>query len=111
MTSRLHQAVPFPADSSEIDRSAFNAAFHELGLRWFWDSETYSTLAAQGGERERVRSYLEGQQAHLLRAYDAEFLSDAILRIKQRYRLALARSAAPAPRFEWNDPRACEIGA
>jgi len=77
---------PRPADDAQVDRNAFNAAFSELGLLWNWDSATYEALAASACERTRVRSYIEQAQSHLLRAYDAEFLTDAILVAKQRCR-------------------------
>ena len=32
----------------EIERNAYNAAFHELGFRWHWDSPTYSELLSPG---------------------------------------------------------------
>ena len=105
-------AATAPAADREIDRNAFNAAFYELGLRWHWDSETYDALAAHPCERSRVRAYLETEHSHLLRAYDADFLADAVLVAKQRSRKALA--ACPpraAPRFGWADARWGEVGA
>jgi hypothetical protein len=100
-----------PADAAEIERSAFNAAFYELGLRWHWDSPTYDALAAEACERARVRRYLEGEQPHLLRAYDADFLTDAILAAKQRCLQLLSRcSAHSVPHFNWADARWGEVG-
>ena len=26
--------------NEEMERNAYNAAFHELGFRWHWDSDT-----------------------------------------------------------------------
>ncbi len=99
------------ATGSEIDRGAFNAAFYELGLRWFWDDATYDKLSATACERQRVRGYLEGEQAHMLRAYDADFLTDAILKAKQRCRDSMANCAPRAvPRFNWADARWGETG-
>ncbi len=96
---------------TEIDRGAFNAAFYELGLRWYWDSDTYRELASTACERERIRSYLEGEQAHMLRAYDAEFLTDAILKAKQRCHESMANSAPRAmPSCNWSDTRWGETG-
>jgi len=96
----------------EIDRQAFNTAFFELGLRWHWDDATYDALARQPDERTGLRGYLQSAQAHLLRAYDADFLADAILAAKQRCQAALARHAAPcaAPTFAWADPARGAIG-
>lgn len=100
------------AGDTEIERGAFNAAFYELGLRWHWDGATYEALSAHSCERTRVRRYLEAEQSHLLRAYDADFLTDAILVAKRRYqqRLALCSPAA-LPRFDWAaDARLAEVG-
>jgi hypothetical protein len=69
---------------TELHRNAFNAAFNELGLTWFWDSDTHHRLQANEDERERIRIYLETQHAHLLKAYDADFLVNAIHNAKQR---------------------------
>ncbi|MFI5446393.1 hypothetical protein [Polaromonas sp. UC242_47] len=62
--------------TAEAHRHAYNAAFEELGLTWYWDAATYARLQAHG--RNAVRVYLETEQAHLLRAYEADFLIDAI---------------------------------
>ena len=106
-----HFASPGNDAGTEIERGAFNAAFYELGLRWFWDSDTYRELSATAGERERVRSYLEGEQAHMLRAYDAEFLTDAILTAKRRCHDSMANCAPlSVPRFNWADARWGETG-
>jgi hypothetical protein len=71
-------------DAAELERGAFNAAFYELGLHLYWDKDTYKVLAANPSERDRLRGYLEREQPHLLRAYDADFLTDAVIRAKQR---------------------------
>lgn len=98
-------------DAIEIERSAFNAAFYELGLRWHWDSDTYEALAANPCERARVRHYLETEQSHLLRAYDADFLTEAILAAKRRRQTEIAcRVPHAMQRFNWTDPRWGEIG-
>lgn len=98
-----------PAD---LDRSAFNAAFYELGLRWHWDGPTWDALAAEPCERTRVSRYIEAAQSHLLRAYDADFLADAILAAQRRCREALATSACLLPPGfkHWIDPRRGEVG-
>lgn len=98
-------------DAAELERSAFNAAFYELGLRWHWDSDTFRALAARADERVRLRSYLESEQPHMLRAYDAEFLINAILTAKARCRDALVHCPPRAlPRFNWADARWGEVG-
>ena len=71
--------LPSQFRDHESIRHAYNAAFHELDLQWYWDGETYSQLVSRNEKpEEQVRHYLEQHQSHLLRAYDAEFLITAI---------------------------------
>ncbi len=72
------------AEPHELERNAFNAAFSELGLCWHWDENTYAELQAIAAESERLRRYVESQHRHLLTAYDADFLVDAIRVTKSR---------------------------
>ena len=76
-------------DAAEAHRQAYNAAFDELGLSWHWDAVTYASLPAQG--REGLRAYLQLEQAHLLRAYDADFLVDAVQAAKERCHAVMMR--------------------
>ena len=69
-------------EAIECRRQAYNAAFEELGLNWYWDPITYACLPAQGARG--VRNYLETEHAHLLRAYEADFLVTAIEAAKDR---------------------------
>ncbi|MGV3569453.1 MAG: hypothetical protein ACO1PB_02555 [Ramlibacter sp.] len=56
----------------------YNAALEELGLSWQWDPATH------GPGREGLRAYLQKEQPHLLRAYDAEFLLEAVESTRER---------------------------
>ena len=83
----MHQAIAGQRASShdaETQRNAYNAAFTDLGLSWFWDAATHRSLPRGADEREAIRAYIETRQAHLLKAYDAEFLVNAIHATKQR---------------------------
>ncbi len=81
-------------------RHAYNAAFAELGLSWHWDPATYARVQAQG--RDGVRAYLETEHSHLLRAYDAEFLVEAIETTRARCHASLTGSRERAtPRPSW----------
>ncbi len=75
---------------ADLDRNAFNVAFSELELCWHWDEKTYAQLQAIESEQDRLRAYLEQQQRHLLTAYDADFLVDAIRVTKMRCRAEMA---------------------
>lgn len=50
----------------------YHAAIDELGLEWQWDPATYGHGAAG------LRAYLQQEQPHLLRVYDADFLVEAV---------------------------------
>jgi hypothetical protein len=58
-----------------------------------------------------VRHYLETQQQHLLRAYEPEFLVEAIERAKGAARNAAAASGPISSHFDWAEARGCELGA
>ena len=65
-------------DAEARERDAFNAAFRELGLRWHWDAATFGELKHAADDGQRIRTYLETRERHLLKAYDARFLIDAV---------------------------------
>jgi hypothetical protein len=77
-------------DALEIERNAYNVAFCELGLDWYWDARTYAELRASSQHKCHVRSYLEAHRPHLLRAYDADFLVQAIETKRSQFSRALA---------------------
>ena len=79
---------------AEAQRLAYNAAFDELGLSWSWDAETFARLPA--GARQRVQAYLEREHPHLLRAYDADFLVEAVESTKERFFTAMQAPRAAA---------------
>jgi hypothetical protein len=80
-------------EASEAHRHAYNAAFHELDLNWQWDARTFAGIERYG--RAGVRSWVESEQAHLLKAYSAEFLVDAIETTKERCYANYLRQAQP----------------
>jgi hypothetical protein len=65
-------------DLADAQRQAYNAAFYELGLRWHWDANEYACQMGVQSQRSHLRRYLETRHPHMLRAYDADFLLDAI---------------------------------
>jgi hypothetical protein len=71
-------------NASEVERGAYNQAFSELGLEWYWDSRTYESLKSCAGDKHCVQAYIEGHQPHLLQAYDSRFLAEAIESVRRR---------------------------
>jgi hypothetical protein len=98
-------------DTAEIHRHAYNAAFYELGLRWCWDVDTYQYPLPDPDEKARIRVYLETHQRHLLTAYDADFLIDAIQATKTRcYENMKACGVTAAPRVNWAEIQQEQVG-
>ena len=60
------QAVIFDVDGTLADtepeghRVAFNQAFQEFDLDWYWSTQLYGELLAVTGGKERIRHYIEG---------------------------------------------------
>ena len=82
-------------DEGEAHRHAYNAAFEKLGLAWHWDTATFTSLREQG--RDGVRTYLQTERPHLLRAYDADFLVEAIETAKTNCYAGMVRSRGQRP--------------
>lgn len=84
------------ADTEEVHRQAFNAAFRAAGLDWSWDRDLYHQLLAVTGGRERIRYYLDNFRTDDL----TKRISDGyIARLHQaktvNYTGALARGDVP----------------
>jgi hypothetical protein len=101
-------------DAVDIHRNAYNAAFYELGLRWHWDGKIYPSVLCMDDERARLRSYLETHQSHLLKAYDAEFLVDAVQTAKARCYETMAAAGNqrgnPGSSINWAELHQHEVG-
>lgn len=54
MTSILFGSISTIADTSELQRDAFNRAFREHGLDWEWGRDDYRELLRESGGRDRV---------------------------------------------------------
>lgn len=50
-------AIGVIAETSDLQRQAFNLAFAELRLNWTWDASTYRKLLAINGGQARLRHY------------------------------------------------------
>jgi HAD superfamily hydrolase (TIGR01509 family) len=48
------------ADTEEVHRQAFNAAFARAGLGWEWSRKLYRELLGTTGGKERIARYLDG---------------------------------------------------
>lgn len=57
MSALLFGSISSLADTSELQRSAFNEAFEAHSLDWHWDREQYRTLVTSNGGQERIAEY------------------------------------------------------
>jgi hypothetical protein len=89
-----HSSQRIADQHAEAQRLAYNAAFDELGLSWSWDADTFARLPS--GARQRVQAYLEREHPHLLRAYEADFLVEAVESTKERCLAAMQAGRALA---------------
>ena len=90
MTAILFGSISTLADTSEIQRDAFNKAFAEHGLDWVWDKEEYARLLGSNGGRDRVASYASA------RGEDVD--ADAVHATKSLIYQEALRSTEVAPR-------------
>ncbi len=91
MSAILFGSIGTIADTSELQRQAFNQAFEAHGLDWHWNREEYLAMLEKSGGQKRIAEYADftGQTV------DAE----AIHRSKSEFfQKSLADSQLP-PRF------------
>ncbi|MGB7449790.1 MAG: HAD-IA family hydrolase [Ornithinimicrobium sp.] len=53
----LFGSISTIADTSELQREAYNEAFAEHGLGWTWEREDYRAMLSASGGKDRVASY------------------------------------------------------
>jgi HAD superfamily hydrolase (TIGR01509 family) len=56
-------AIGVIAETSDLQRQSFNAAFAEAGLDWAWDAETYRALLSINGGQARLRGFRDADPA------------------------------------------------
>jgi HAD superfamily hydrolase (TIGR01509 family) len=61
MPAILFGSISTVADTSELQRQAFNQAFDAHDLGWQWDQDTYRSMLASSGGRARIAEYAESQ--------------------------------------------------
>lgn len=59
MTAFLFGSIGTLADTSELQRQAFNDAFAAHGLDWRWDREEYRELLTKSGGAQRIAEYAQ----------------------------------------------------
>ncbi|HEY0718301.1 MAG TPA: HAD-IA family hydrolase [Streptosporangiaceae bacterium] len=57
MSALLLGSISTVADTSELQRQAYNEAFEAHGLGWRWDRDDYRAMLAESGGQDRVAAY------------------------------------------------------
>jgi beta-phosphoglucomutase-like phosphatase (HAD superfamily) len=73
------------ADTEEVHRAAFNAAFRAAGLGWEWEPGTYKRLLKVTGGKERIRHYVAACHPELAVRPDLDALVTSLHQAKTRY--------------------------
>lgn len=63
MPAMLFGSISTIADTSELQREAFNAAFEAHGLGWSWDRDDYRSMLESNGGSDRIAEYARAQGA------------------------------------------------
>ncbi len=96
-------AIGTIAETSEIQRQAFNLAFAEAGLDWNWDAQTYGDLLKINGGQNRLRAYRDfgdGATARISppRTGISDFQIAALHQAKTKHYVALLENTPLHPR-------------
>jgi HAD superfamily hydrolase (TIGR01509 family) len=59
MPAVLFGSIGTLADTSELQRDAFNRAFAAAGLDWHWNQEDYARLLRDSGGQQRIAAYAD----------------------------------------------------
>lgn len=90
MPALLLGSISTVADTSELQRQAFNQAFEAHGLDWRWDQDQYRAMLSKSGGQARIADYAQS----LEQTVDAKAIHETKSRIFQ----ANLANAGLAPR-------------
>lgn len=79
MPALLFGSISTVADTSELQRQAFNQAFAAYGLDWHWDQDQYRAMLSGNGGQARIADYAQS----LGQAVDAKAVHETKSRIFQ----------------------------
>lgn len=84
------------AETEEVHRQCFNAAFADAGLDWRWSVDLYRELLAVTGGKERIRHYLDTQRPDFRRPADLDDFIAGLHKAKTRiYTETVAAGGVP----------------
>lgn len=91
MTALLLGSISSVADTSELQRKAFNDAFAAHGLDWRWEGEDYRSMLTGNGGAARVAEYAKTRGENV----DAQAVHDTKSKLFQESLTTAAPAARP----------------
>ncbi|MEM9708649.1 MAG: HAD-IA family hydrolase [Pseudomonadota bacterium] len=64
-TALLFGSIGVLAETSDLQRRAFNRAFAEAGLDWMWDQKTYRAMLLKAGGRDRIAEFAAARETEV----------------------------------------------
>ncbi len=105
MSAILFGSISTVADTSELQRSAFNQAFDIHGLDWTWDREQYRAMLSRSGGESRISEYARsvGQtvDAKAVHATKSEVFRDLLATAELSPRAGVVETIRRAKDDEW----------
>jgi HAD superfamily hydrolase (TIGR01509 family) len=83
------------AETEELHRQAFNAAFAEAGLPWHWDAVLYRRLLDVAGGKERIAHFIDSHPDN--ERLDVARIAELHAAKTQRYTALVAQGAGLRP--------------
>jgi HAD superfamily hydrolase (TIGR01509 family) len=90
-------AIGTIAETSDLQRQAFNAAFAAAGISWHWDQEIYRKLLRFNGGQHRLRTYRDTFMPQSSALISAEMISE-LHHSKTNYFNKLLQETSLSPR-------------
>ena len=100
MKALLLGSISVLADTSELQRAAFNDAFHEAGLDWYWSRDEYRRMLENSGGKGRIAEFSdrcgEKVDTQALHAHKTEIFQDMLRSQPLELRPYVAQALADA---------------
>jgi HAD superfamily hydrolase (TIGR01509 family) len=100
MSAILFGSISTIADTSELQRQAFNQAFKAHGLDWDWSREEYLAMLEKSGGQNRIADYADsiGQKvdAEAIHRSKSEFFQNSLTKSQVKPRLGVVETIQSA---------------
>lgn len=105
MSAILFGSISTVADTSELQRQAFNQSFDIHGLGWTWDRDQYRAMLSQSGGESRISDYAQsvGQRvdSKAVHATKSEIFRDLMATAELTPRAGVVDTIKRAKDAEW----------